>query len=417
MALRAIASNKLRSILTMLGIIIGVSAVIALVALGNGVDQFISGQFARQGSNLVFIVPIRVEQGKGANRAGFTAGANSRQGQSLSITLNDVEALKNKDSVPDLAHVAPVAQDAARAFNGDVKYLGSLRATTPDYRYFNDWNTLYGSWFDETAYNANARVALLGSYAYSKLFPDGGDPVGQEIRLNNIAFRVGGVLKARSGGTQGSEDDSIIIPITTFRERMKPLKNAKGQTVAGFVVAQAVSQDRIDPMVQQITDVIRQEHGIQFAGEDDFSVGTQRELVNTVGAVTTALTIFLAAIAGISLFVGGIGIMNIMLVSVTERTREIGLRKAIGARQGVILMQFIAESIFLAILGGSIGIAIGWGMAQLVVIFSDGAFQALVTPNAILLAFGFSALVGVVFGVYPAWRASKLNPIDALRYE
>ena len=416
-ALRAIAANKLRSVLTMLGIIIGVSAVISLVALGNGVDQFINGQFAKQGSNLVFIIPVRVEQGKGANRAGFAAGPNSRQGQSLSLTLNDVEALKNKSRVPDLAYVAPLAQGGARAFNGDTKYLGSLRATSPDYRHFNNWGTTYGDWFDEAAYNSKQRVALIGSYAYTKLFPEGGDPVGLEIRLNDIAFRVIGVLKERSGGTQGSEDDSIIIPLTTFRERMQPLKNAKGQTVAGFVLAQAADQDKVDAMVQQVTDVLRQEHGIQFAGEDDFSVGSQRDLQNTVGAVTGALTIFLAAIAGISLFVGGIGIMNIMLVSVTERTREIGLRKAIGARRSIILMQFVAESIFLSLLGGTIGIALGWGMAQLVVIFSNGSFQALVTPGSVALAFGFSAFVGLVFGVYPAWRASQLNPIEALRYE
>jgi putative ABC transport system permease protein len=242
--------------------------------------------------------------------------------------------------------------------------------------------------------------------------------VDERLRVRGAQrLRVIGVLATKAGGTEGSDDDSIIMPLTTVREKILPLKNSKGQTVAGFVLVQAASKDKVDSAVAQVTQTLREEHAIQFKGEEDFSVATQRDLQSTVGQVTSALTIFLAAVAGISLFVGGIGIMNIMLVSVTERTREIGLRKAIGARRPIILVQFLAEAIILALFGGMIGIAFGWGMATLVTIISKGAFTALITPSSIALAVGFSICVGVVFGVYPAYRASKLSPIAALRYE
>jgi putative ABC transport system permease protein len=260
-------------------------------------------------------------------------------------------------------------------------------------------------------------VAVLGSVVYNKLFPNGGDPTGDDIRINGVPFRVVGVLAERTGGTVGSDDDVITMPISAARDRLFPQRNARGEPLAGIILIQAVSPDRIDAVTLQATELLRERHGIQFAGEDDFTIASQRDLLNTIGAVTSAITVFLAAIAGISLFVGGIGIMNIMLVSVTERTREIGLRKAIGARRGIILTQFLIESIVLSLLGGIIGILLGVGLANLVALFSQGQFIAVVTPDAILLAVGFSIAVGVIFGVYPAWRASQLSPIEALRYE
>jgi len=416
-ALRALAANKLRSVLTILGIIIGVAAVIALVALGNGVQAFIDGQFQQQGANLVFVFPARIDVNGGANRAGFAAGPPGSRQLPLSLTLGDAEALRDNTLVPDAAVVAPVVSGNARAFSGDNKYLGRIRGTVPEYRFLNNWNTVYGDWFDDAAYANRSRVVLLGDYAYRKLYPNGGDPTGEEIRLNDVSFRVVGVLQQRVGGQEGSDDDIIIMPLTTARERLFPLRNAKGETVVGIVLISAISRDRVDAVVQQVTEVLRQRHNIQFQGQDDFSVATQADLQNTVGAITGAVTIFLAAIAAISLFVGGIGIMNIMLVSVTERTREIGLRKAIGAKPRVILMQFLIESTVLALMGGLIGIGFGWAMATVVTVFSAGQFEAIVTPGAIGMAVGFSAAVGIIFGVYPAARAARLNPIEALRYE
>ena len=417
-ALRALATNKLRSVLTTLGIIIGVGAVIALVALGNGVDAFINQQFSAQGANLIFIFPARIDLKKGASRSGFAGGnaqGGNRAGIALSLTTDDIDALANPSLVPDASVVAPIAAGLIKVTAGDAKYSGRVRGTTPSYQLLNNWAMLYGDWFDDTAYATRARVALIGAYPFAKLFPDGGDPTGAEIRINSVPFKIGGVLAKRGTGTEGSEDDTIIVPMTTVRERLFPQKNAKGETTVGIAIVSARNKDRVDAALSQITEVLRQRHGIQFSGEDDFSVATQRDLLTTVGTITDSLTIFLAAVAGISLFVGGIGIMNIMLVSITERTREIGLRKAIGAKSHVILIQFIAEAMMLSLLGGIIGILIGWSVASIISYFAN--FPSLVTLTSVLIAVGFSMLVGLVFGVYPAWRAAKLSPINALRYE
>jgi putative ABC transport system permease protein len=417
-AMRALAANKMRSVLTTLGIIIGVAAVVALVALGNGVQQFINRQFEAQGANLVFVFAARIDIRGGANRSGFLGGPpGARSGIAASLTQGDAAAMNDRNLVPDAAVVAPVVSGNARVYAGQNKHQSRIRGTVPEYRYLNDWKPVYGDWFNEADYTGRSRVAVLGSYAYGKLFPNGGDPVGEEIRVNDVTFKVVGVLEQRTDGQEGSDDDLILVPMTTVRERLFPSRNAKGQPLVGIIIVQATSKERVNAAAQQVTELLRQRHNIDFQGEDDFSVATQQDLQNTVGAVTGAVTLFLAAVAGISLFVGGIGIMNIMLVSVTERTREIGLRKAIGAKPRVILLQFLLESIALALLGGLVGILLGWGMASMVVVASNGQFVALVTPQAIALAVGFSALVGVVFGVYPAARAARLNPIEALRYE
>jgi putative ABC transport system permease protein len=416
-ATRALTANKLRSVLTTLGIIIGVTSVIALLSIGNGVQQFITRQFEGQGSNLVFVLPARIEQG-GASRAGFRAmQPGARSGTALSLTQGDADALNDKTRVPDAKFVAPVVSGNGRAQAGDFRHESRVRGTVPEYRDLNNPRLLYGRYFNSEEVTAGSRVAVLGSVVYNKLFPNGGDPTGDDIRINGVPFRVVGVLAERTGGTVGSDDDVITMPISAARDRLFPQRNARGEPLAGIILIQAVSPDRIDAVTLQATELLRERHGIQFAGEDDFTIASQRDLLNTIGAVTSAITVFLAAIAGISLFVGGIGIMNIMLVSVTERTREIGLRKAIGARRGIILTQFLIESIVLSLLGGIIGILLGVGLANLVALFSQGQFIAVVTPDAILLAVGFSIAVGVIFGVYPAWRASQLSPIEALRYE
>ncbi|MFN3706166.1 MAG: ABC transporter permease [Thermoflexales bacterium] len=404
--------------LTTLGIIIGVTAVLALVSLGNGVQQFINNRFESQGANLVFVIPARVERG-GANRSGVLAfQPGARTGVALSLTLKDVEVLRNPERVPDARIVAPLVSGTGRASFGDRRYETRVRGTVPEYRQLNNAPVLYGRYINADEVTGAARVVVLGDVPYRKLFPDGGDPTGQDIRINNTNFRVVGVMKQRVGGAEGSDDDVMIVPITTARERLFPQRNARGEPTVNFILVQAIDKDRIDAVAEQVVRALREAKNLDFAGgEDDFTVSTQRELLQTVGSITGAVTAFLAAVAGISLFVGGIGIMNIMLVSVTERTREIGLRKAIGARKRTILQQFLVESVTLSLLGGLIGIVLGAGLASVVALFSRGQFSALVTPDAILLAMGFSAFVGVLFGVYPAWRASQLSPIEALRYE
>ncbi|MCS6773762.1 MAG: ABC transporter permease, partial [Thermoflexales bacterium] len=363
-AIRALAANKLRSVLTTLGIIIGVTSVIALVSLGNGVQQFINSRFESQGANLVFVFPARVEQG-GANRAGFRAfQPGARSGIALSLTQGDADALRDPERVPDAKIVAPVVSGQGRISNGERNYETRVRGTVAQYRELNNAPVRYGRYLTDEDVQAGSRVVVLTDVPYRKLFPEGGDPTGADVRINGVPFRVVGVMAQRVGGAEGSDDDVLIVPITTARDRLFPQRNARGEPLVGIILVQAVSKDRIDPLMQQITDLLRERHNIQFAGEDDFSVASQRDLLNTIGSITNAVTIFLAAIAGISLFVGGIGIMNIMLVSVTERTREIGLRKAIGARKSVILQQFLIESTTLSLLGGMIGIVLGVSLAN-----------------------------------------------------
>ncbi len=417
-ALRALTANKLRSILTTLGIIIGVTSVIALMSLGNGVQEFVTRQFEGQGANLVFIFPARIDNKSGTNRTGFQAfGPGARSGTALSLTQADADYMRRPGVLPDARVVAPVLSGNGKAVNGLSKHDVRIRGTVPEYQYLSETPMRYGDYIVESQLQSRARVAVLGSYAYKSLFPDGGDPVGSEIKINNISFSVVGVIKARNGDTEGSDDDVVIMPISTVRDKFSPLRNTKGQPLVNIILLQAADRERIDALMQQATEVLRQRHGIQFQNEDDFSVASQRDILATIGQVLNAITIFLAAIAGISLFVGGIGIMNIMLVSVTERTREIGLRKAIGAPRRMILAQFLIEAVVLSMIGGVIGIVFGVGVAWAVAAISNGQFTAVVTPDAIGLAVGFSLFVGIVFGVYPAGRAARLSPIEALRFE
>ncbi len=405
LALRALSVNKLRSALTMLGIIIGVGAVITLLSVGEGVQNLVKSQLQSIGTNLLFVVSGNL-------------GTNARSATGL--TLADAQAIGDPFNVPDVVAIAPEI-----LANADVGYKKttlrvSVSGVTPSYSPVRNRPVQFGNFITDGDINARSRVAVIGSRIADKLFGDGGVyPVGASIKINNIPFKVIGVLqeKGGTGGPGGNQDEVVMVPLSTAHERLFPrFHNRKGEQTLSVVYAQVVSENRMSEASQQITDLLRQRHDIRYQDEDDFTVINQQDLLSIFGQITNVLTIFLGAIAGISLLVGGIGIMNIMLVSVTERTREIGLRKAVGAKRRDILLQFLIESVVLALLGGLLGIALGTSGAVAISRLQTD-LVAVVTPQSVLLATGFSAAVGLFFGIYPATRASRLNPIEALRYE
>lgn len=405
LALRALAVNKLRSALTMLGIIIGVGAVITLLSVGEGVQNLVRSQLQSIGTNLLFVVSGNL-------------GTSTRSATGL--TLADAEAIADPFNVPDVVAVAPEL-----LANADVSYRKttlrvSVSGVTPTYAPVRNRPLALGNFIDDGDVNARSRVAVIGSSIAERLFDDVGVyPVGASIKINNIPFKVIGVLeeKGGTGGPGGNQDEVVMVPISTAHERLfQRFHNRKGEPTLSVVYTQVVSEDRMDQASQEIADLLRQRHDIRYQDEDDFTVINQQDLLSIFGQITNVLTIFLGAIAGISLLVGGIGIMNIMLVSVTERTREIGLRKAVGAKRRDILLQFLIESVVLALIGGLLGIALGASGAIAISRLQDDLI-AVVTAQSVLLATGFSAAVGLFFGIYPATRASRLNPIEALRYE
>ncbi len=401
-ALRGLAANKLRAGLTMLGIVIGVAAVITLLSVGKGVEQFVTAQFQSIGSNLLFV---------------FEGSPNGDSGQrTRPLTNADAGALSTDFRAADILAVAPEWDGFARVDyrreSADLRVAG----VTPEYTRLRDWPVAAGDFVTEGDLRGSARIVVLGATAYKTLFPEGEDPLGATIKIKDINFRVAGVMAERGGNAFGDEDNVVFVPLSTAQERLFPARTRDGQLRVSFIYVQAASAERMEAAAAQVTEVLRDRHDIRFRDEDDFSVITQSDLISAFGEVTGVLTIFLGAIAGISLLVGGIGIMNIMLVSVTARTREIGLRKAVGARRADILGQFLIEAITLSLLGGVIGIAIGAVGSQLVSGLARD-LQVRVTLDSVLLATGFSAAVGLFFGIYPATRAARLHPIDALRYE
>jgi putative ABC transport system permease protein len=405
-AMRALAANKLRSVLTMLGIIIGVGAVITLMSVGRGVEKYVTDQFASAGTNLLFIVPGQLSEGP-PNRRGNANGV---------LTLGDSDAIGNPFQVPDVTAVAPEVSGSTTVSRGKKSLRASVSGVTPSYQDVRSWNPELGDFIAESDVQERGRVAVIGMEAYRKLFEPGEYPIDQTIRINNLVFRVIGVLEERGGSGFGNQDESILIPLTTAQDRLYRRKTVSGDYQVNVIYASVADADRMDAAEEQIAEVLRERHDINYLDEDDFSIINQTDLISIFGDILGALTLFLGAIAGISLLVGGIGIMNIMLVSVTERTREIGLRKAVGAKRQDILGQFLIEAVTLAVLGGLLGIALGTSGAQAISSFLDN-FSAVVGIDAILISILFSMAVGLFFGIYPAYRASRLNPIDALRYE
>ncbi len=396
-ALRALRRNKMRSMLTALGIIIGVAAVVAMVAVGNGAQARITKQVSALGQNLLTVFA-------GSKKSG---GVQSGLGSASTITLADAEAITRE--VPAVAAISPEVSTTAQAIANGRNWSTSVVGESKDYLKIRSWKLAAGSMFDERDVRSAAKVAVIGSKTANELFGPL-NPIGQTVRIKNIPFTIIGLLESKGAGMGGmNQDDRIIIPYTTAMKRIT------GDKYLRSVNVQIATSDRMEIAQQQITSLLRQRHRIADANDDDFNIFNQKEIADTVNSISTIITLLLGSVAGISLVVGGIGIMNIMLVSVTERTREIGIRIAIGAEPGDIRLQFLIEAVTLSLLGGLIGVLCGVGASRLVSIFAD--FNAVVSTSSVFLAFGVSSAIGIVFGFYPAYKAAAMNPIEALRYE
>ena len=406
-AMLALAANKLRSILTMLGIIIGVGAVIALMSIGRGVEQFFVEQFTSLGTNLLYIFPGQLSSGPPRER-GRSVGV---------LTMSDSHAINNQLRVPAVFAVAPEVRGNASISRGSNDMEVSVSGITTSYQDVLSGEAAIGVFLSDADIEERSRVVVIGSDVFGRLFDSTEDPLDQTIRVNNITFRVIGVMEERGAGVGGTNlDEMVFIPLTTAQDRLFRRRTVSGDYQVNTIYAAVVSEDRMEEAQEQISELLRERHNLAFQGEDDFVIINQADLISIFGDILSALTLFLSAIAFISLVVGGIGIMNIMLVSVTERTREIGLRKAVGAKRRNVLSQFLIEAVTLSVIGGILGIALGAGGAVAATSFVDD-FNAIVGFDAIAIAILFSMAVGLFFGIYPAYRASRLNPIDALRYE
>jgi putative ABC transport system permease protein len=399
-ALESLTANKLRSGLTILGIVIGVAAVIAMLAIGRGAEDTITGSIQGIGTNLMFIFP----------------GGSEDVRNPQPLTLSDAEAISDPFAAPSIEAVAPLL-----AGNGEVSYGGESTVTqitgaTPDYGPIRNTEMIEGEYINEGHLLGRASVVLLGTDVADALFGRREGIVGETVRIDGQPFRVIGVLASRGGSSFGSEDDLVIVPFSTAQSRL--IRRGNRERV-DMIVVQAVSSDAVPSAAEEAAQILRTRHRSPI-GVDDFNVLTQQDFLDTARTITGVLTIFLGGIAAISLLVGGIGIMNIMLVSVTERTREIGLRKALGARRRDILVQFLTESSVLSLIGGLVGIALGWAISAVVgqiAQASDTDINPVIGLDAVLLATLFSTAVGLFFGLYPANRAASLEPVEALRYE
>ena len=396
MAWSSLIANKMRSLLTMLGIIIGVAAVIALVSIGYGVRQQITESISSLGSNLLMVYP-------GAPR---TPGVRPVSGANKTIKMGDYEVISKMDSVQA---ASPVAANSYLTVYMSKNWTTTVNGANADFQYVNNWTMKSGRFITDSQIERRERVAVIGATVAKNLFGNE-DPIGKDIRIHKNSFKVVGVLDEKGSGTMGNDqDDVIVVPYTTMMERVM------GVDYLRMIYIQAKEGEDLERVQADIENILRVRHGIKNPDLDDFNVNNMASIMKAVEENTATMTLFLGAVAAISLLVGGIGIMNIMLVSVTERTREIGVRKALGATYRTIITQFLIEAVVISLVGGAIGIVVGIGASQLIATVAK--LKTVVTTGPILLSFGFSMFIGLVFGLYPARKAAKLNPIDALHYE
>jgi len=396
MAWASLIANKMRSILTMLGIIIGVAAVIALVSIGNGVKQDIQNSISSLGSNLLMVMP-------GAPR---TPGVRPSAGSMKSLKVSDYEAIAKLDGVKA---ASPMTNGSYVVIYQNKNWTTSVSGVSYNYLDVNNWSMKSGRFLSEKNVQNRERVAVVGKTVVKNLFGDE-DPVGAEIRVKNIPFRIIGVLNSKGSGAMGNDqDDMVVIPYTTAMERVE------GVDYLRIIYVVGKDENGIDRLQSDIENLLRVRHGIKDTNLDDFNIQNMNSIMETMEETTGTLTLFLGAVAAISLVVGGIGIMNIMLVSVTERTREIGVRKALGATYSVIVTQFLIEAVVISLMGGIIGIILGIGSSKLIGMASG--MSTVISIPTIVMSFAFSMAIGLIFGIYPARKAAKLNPIDALHYE
>lgn len=397
-ALRALANNKLRAFLTMLGIIIGVASVITMLAIGQGSKKSIQQQISEMGSNMIMIHP-------GAEMRGGV-----RQDPSAMQTLKLENYEKLSEECTYLSGISPNVSSSGQLVAGSNNYPSSVSGVSIDYLNIRQLSVEQGEMFSENDIRTAAKVCVIGKTIVDNLFPDGSDPIGKIIRCNQIPMRVVGVLKSKGYNSMGQDQDDVVLaPYTTVMKRLL------AQTYLGGIFASALTEDMTEEAVEEITSILRREHKLKATDDDDFTIRTQQELSSMLNTTTDLMTTLLACIAGISLVVGGIGIMNIMYVSVTERTREIGLRMSVGARGVDILSQFLIEAILISITGGVIGVIIGCGASFM--IKSIAHWPVFIQPWSVLLSFAVCTITGVFFGWYPAKKAADLDPIDAIRYE
>ncbi|MFB3894849.1 MAG: ABC transporter permease [bacterium] len=397
-AYHALGRNRTRTALTMLGIIIGVASVIIMVGVGQGAKKSIESQIASMGTNMIVVMPGSMKSG--GMRMGF--------GSVQTLVPADVDAILRE--CPSVLYASPMASSAAQVVYKNQNWNTSLNGVSPLFLSIRDWQLSSGTVFTENDIKSASKVCILGYDVASSLFGTNESPIGKNIRIQKIPFRVIGLLVARGKSGMGrSQDDVILVPYTTLMKRIL------NQSYISLAFVSAVSQDQMKQAQSEITSLLRRRHRIKADGEDDFSMGSQQDITQMATSTSTVLTILLGSVASISLLVGGIGIMNIMLVSVRERTREIGIRMAVGAKNRDIMLQFLIESIVLSAIGGFIGIILGISGASLISRFAQ--LTTVISPISIVVAIGFSAGIGIFFGFYPARTAAKLNPIDALRYE
>ncbi len=397
-ALRALANNKMRAFLTMLGIIIGVTSVITMIAIGQGSKQSIQAQISEMGSNMIMIHP------GGEMRGGVRQSADDMQ----TLDLADYESLRQETTF--LSAVSPNVSSSGQLIAGNNNYPSSISGVGTDYLQIRQLTVESGEMFTEQDIQTSAKVCIIGKTIVDNLFPDGQDPIGQIIRFNQVPFRVVGVLKSKGYNSMGMDQDDIVLaPYSTVMKRLL------AQTYLQGIFASALSEGMTDYATEEISEILRRNHKLKDTDEDDFSIRSQEELSTMLNTTTDLMTTLLACIAGISLVVGGIGIMNIMYVSVTERTREIGLRMSVGARGIDILSQFLIEAVLISITGGLIGVLLGCGLSFLVRMVAG--WPVFIQPWSVLLSFAVCTFTGVFFGWYPAKKAAQLDPIEAIRYE